>query len=253
MKILIRIILVTAVLFGAQTAMLGWSVFTALSALLTGITLVLVRDGFVARTRLAAFVTTACMYWGLSYVSNLIEAVYFEVIPIKAALFGALVGLITSLAVAGLLEALTTAEGAGQMRAVTLARGIWWRVPLLAFAFFFIYCAAGAAIYRWVASFYAHQQLPTLIELLRLQLCRGVLDLACIYPVFRQWRQSRKRALWMSACVFTVLCGWAPLLLPNQFMPGPIRLAHAVEMGASGIVFGMLAAAALLKRVRRLV
>jgi len=250
MNILIRVVLLSLALFGAETAMLGWSLFTVLSALLTAITLVLVRDGFVARTRLAGFVTTAWMYWGLSYVSNLIEAVYFKVIAIKAALSGTLVGLVMALAVAGLLEALTMTEAPSPMRAVTLARGIWWRVPVLAFAFFVIYCAAGAAIYPWVASFYAHQQLPTLTELLRLQICRGVLDLACIYPVFSQWRRSRGRALWMSACVFTVLCGWAPLLLPNQFMPGPIRLAHAMEMGASGIVFGMLAAVVLLKQVR---
>ena len=54
MKILIRVVLLTVVLFGAQTAMLGWSVFTAFSSLLTAITLVLVRDGFAASTRLAS-------------------------------------------------------------------------------------------------------------------------------------------------------------------------------------------------------
>jgi hypothetical protein len=249
MRLLTRVALLTAVLFGVQTTMLGWSVFTALSALLTAFTLVLVREGFAARTRLAGFFTTAWMYWGLTYVSNLIEAVYFKVLPVRAALSSAAIGSLIALALAALLEAMTETDGSKPMRSVTLARGVWWRVPVLAFAFFVIYCAAGAAIYRWVASFYAHQQLPTLTELLRLQLCRGVFDLACIYPVFSQWKCARMPALWMSACAFTVLCGWAPLLLPNQFMPGPIRLAHAVEMGASGIVFGMLTAAVLLKRV----
>ena len=250
MKMFVRVIVLTAVIFGAPTTMLGWSIFTALSALLTAITLVLVRDGFAAHTKLVGFLTTAWMYWGLSYLSNLIEAVYFSVIPIKVAISGALAGLIMALVVAGLLEALTIPGTEGPVRPVALAPGVWWRVPVLAFAFFVVYVAAGAAIYPWVAGFYAHQRLPTLTEILRLQLCRGILDLACIYPVFWQWRQSRKRAVWVSACVFTVLCGWAPLLLPNQFMPGLIRLAHAVEMGASGIVFGIIAATVLLKRVR---
>jgi hypothetical protein len=250
MKMFVSVIVLTAVIFGADTAMLGWSVFTALSALLTAITLVLVRDGFAAHSKLVGLLTTAWMYWGLSYLSNLIEAVYFNVIPIKAAVSGALAGLIMALVVAGILEALTIPGRETPVRPIALAPGVWWRIPVLAFAFFVIYLAAGAAIYPWVAAFYAHQALPTLTQLLRLQLCRGLLDLACISPVFWQWKQSRKRAVWVSACVFTVLCGWAPLLLPNQFMPGSIRLAHAAEMGASGIVFGIIAATVLLKPVR---
>jgi hypothetical protein len=128
-----------------------------------------------------------------------------------------------------------------------LTARVAWRIPLLAFAFFVIYLIAGVAIQPWIASFYAHRHLPTLTQLLLLQLCRGAFDLACIYPVFLQWRRSRARAVWMSAYVFTVLCGWSPLLLPNKFLPGQIRLAHAVEMGASGVVFGALAALVLLQ------
>ena len=250
MKVFLKVIVLTAVIFGALTAMLGGSIFTASSALLTAIILVLVRDGIAAHSKLFGFLTTAWMYWGLSYVSNLIEAVYFKVIPIKAAVSGAWVGLMMVLVVAGVLEAMTMHKGERPAQSVVLAAGAWWRVPVLAFGFFIIYLAAGIAIHPWIASFYAHQQLPTLSQLLRLQLCRGILDLTCIYPVFWKWRKSRKLAIWVSACVFTVLCGWAPLLLPNQFMPGSIRLAHAAEMGASGIVFGIITATVLLKRVQ---
>ena len=250
MKILVRVVVLTAVIFGALTAMLGWSMFTALSALLTAITLVLVRDGLIARTRITGFLAVAWMYWGLSFLSNLIEAVYFQVMPMKAATSGILVDLVMALGVAAILEALTPSVNEAPLPQVALATGVWWRLPMLAFTFFTIYLAAGIAIHPWIASFYAHMKLPTLPQLLRLQLCRGLLDLACVYPVFWQWRQSRQCAVWVSACVFAVLCGWAPLLLPNQFLPGPIRLAHAAEMGASGIVFGIITATLLLKRVR---
>ncbi|MCU1294542.1 MAG: hypothetical protein JWP08_3392, partial [Bryobacterales bacterium] len=49
---------------------------------------------------------------------------------------------------------------------------------------------------------------------------------------------SRKQAVCLSAGVFSVFCSRAPLLLPDQYLPAPIRVAHAVEMGASGIAFG---------------
>jgi hypothetical protein len=250
MKTAGKVLVLTVVIFGALTAMLGWSVLTFLSALLTASTLVLVRDGLAARSRLLSLLTIAWLYWGLSYVSNLIEAMYFMVIPPRSARSAALVGLLMALAVAGVLEVLTSSGSKESVRRTALAAGAWWRIPVLAFAFFVIYLAAGMAIHPWIASFYADRHLPTLTQLLRLQLCRGVLDLSCIYPVYWQWRKSRTRAIWASACVFTVLCGWGPLLLPNQFMPGPIRLAHAAEMGASGIVFGVLAATVLFKLAR---
>lgn len=247
MNRLARVLILAVVIFGALTAMLGWSVFTALSGLLTAMTLVLVRDGLAASSRLRSFLTIAWMYWGLSYVSNLIEAVYFSVMPIAAARSGALAGLIMTLGVAGVLEMVTPAGSEEQALPVLLTAGVWWRIPMLAFAFFAIYLAAGIAIHPWIAAFYSHMQLPTLPQLLRLQLFRGLLDLAFIYPVYRQWGRSRRLGMSISACVFTVLCGWGPLLLPNQFLPGSIRLAHAAEMGASGIAFGILTAAVLLK------
>ena len=59
MKLFLKVIVLTAVIFGALTAMLGGSIFTASSALLTAIILVLVRDGIAAHSKLFGFLTTA--------------------------------------------------------------------------------------------------------------------------------------------------------------------------------------------------
>ncbi len=251
MKTFPKVLVLTVTILSALTATLGWSIYTLLSALLTSITLVLVRDGLRSRSKLWSWLIVAWLYWGLSYVSNLIEAVYFAVIPPRTARLSALVGLLLALATAGLLEVMTAPGDSGHERRTVLTAGAAWRIPVLAFAFFVIYLAAGIAIHPWIASFYAQRHLPTLTQLLRLQVCRGILDLSCIYPVYRQWWKSRTRAVWVSACIFTVLCGWGPLLLPNQFLPGPVRLAHAVEMGASGILFGIITALLLLKPAHR--
>ena len=244
----LRICGVAAILFFPLGFTVGWSVGVVLSACLTATALVLVRDGLKPSSRLAGVITIAWLYWGLSYLSNLIEALYFGIIPFAGAGKSAIFALGMALAAAALLEWMTSIRENGEESLSAVASGVVWRIPLLCVTFFLVYITAGIAIQPWIMSFYAHRQLPSLQQLFVLQLCRGLLDLACVYPCFLQWVASRRRAVWLSAYVFTVLCGWAPLLLPNRFMPSPIRLAHAFEMGASGIVFGAITALLLLKQ-----
>lgn len=224
---------VVVALFHAATV--GWSFGVALSSLLTGTTLVLACDGIAGTPRIEMIAILTWLYWGLSYVSNLIEALYFRVIPVPDAKRSVLGGLVIALLVACILEWLAPAKSREQHHRVRSAAHLWWRIPLLALLFFAIYLSAGIAINPWIKSFYQNRPLPSLGQLAALQFCRGLLDVACIFPLLRRWAYSRQRAAWLSVCVFTVLCGWGPLLLPNRFLPAPIRLAHSVEMGASGI------------------
>jgi hypothetical protein len=233
-------------LFYAATG--SWSFGAALSAILTAITLAATHNGIRATKRIERIAILAWLYWGLSYISNLIEAVYFQVIPVLDARRTAVIGLGIALLVACILEGLMPGKGMETVhRHVRSAPNLWWRIPLLDFLFFVIYLAGGIAIQPWIMSFYQNRALPSLGQLFALQLCRGLLDIACIFPLLYRWNQSRRRAAWLSACIFTVLCGWGPLLLPNRFMPGPIRFAHGVEMGGSGILFGIVTAMLLLK------
>jgi hypothetical protein len=248
MKKLLQVCLVTGVLTLFYVAAVGWSLGTVLSCLLTAATLVIAIDGIRLTKRVERIAILAWLYWGLSYVSNLVEALYFHVIPLVDARRSVVMGFGLAVLVACILEALMPARGLGTAQVqVRIALRLWWRIPLLAVLFFVLYLAAGAAIYPWVASFYRNKPLPALGPLFVLQFCRGLFDIACIFPLLYRWNQSRRRAAWFSVCVFTVLCGWGPLLLPNRFMPGPIRLAHGAEMGASGIAFGIVVVMLLLK------
>lgn len=248
MRMILQFCVVTVVLTSFYAAAVGWSSDTVLSCLLTAATLVIVCNGISSTKRIERIAILAWLYWGLSYVSNLVEALYFHVIPVLEAGKSIVIGLGLALLVACILEGLMPAKSleTGALQ-VSSAPQLWWRIPLLATLFSVFYLAAGAAIFPWVASFYQNRPLPSLRQLMALQLCRGLLDTACIIPLLRRWNQSRRRAAWLSASVFTVLCGWGPLLLPNRFMPGPIRLAHSVEMGASGIAFGVVTVMLLLK------
>ena len=42
------------------------------------------------------------------------------------------------------------------------------------------------------------------------------------------------------ALSFPILAGVAPLLLPNPYLPGHVRLAHGFEIGISNFVYGLL-------------
>lgn len=249
MKTLQRACAVAVVIALFHGATVGWSFGVALSSLLTSTALVLACDGIAGAPRIEMIVILTWLYWGLSYVSNLIEALYFRVIPILDAEKSVVGGLVIALLAACILVSLSPVRSQEQLRPVRSAAHLWWRIPLLALLFFLVYLGAGIAINPWIKSFYQNRPLPSLEQLAALQFCRGLLDIACIFPLLRRWAYSRQRAAWLSVCVFTVLCGWGPLLLPNRFLPAPIRLAHSIEMGASGIAFGVVTTMLLLKPV----
>ncbi len=249
MKSLVRAFSVAVVIALFYAATLGWSFGVALSSLLTGTTLVLACQGIRGTPRIEMIAIMTWLYWGLSYVSNVVEALYFRVIPVLDAERSVVGGLFIALLVGCILGWVQPAKGRQQDDCVRSAPHLWWRIPLLALFFFVIYLSAGIAINPWIKSFYQHRPLPSLGQLAALQFCRGLLDVACIFPLLRRWAYARDRAVWLSACVFAVLCGWGPLLLPNRFLPGVIRVAHGVEMGASGMAFGVITAMLLLKPV----
>ena len=249
MRLTLRFGALTVLLVLANSMLTRWSVGTVLSGAITAVALVLVRDGLRPRSPMRGIATMTLLYWGLSYVSNIIEALAFKVIPVAGAIESALAGLVLALVAAWLLERLTPPQANHSQPQSTFAAGAPWRIALLAFTFFVLYLAAGIAIQPWIMGFYAGRPLPSMQELAILVPSRGLFDIACIAPWFLQWHKSRRQAVWLSAYVFATLSGWAPLLLPNVYLPGPIRAAHAVEMGISGILFGVLAAFVLLRPV----
>jgi hypothetical protein len=247
---LIRLGATAAVLAVANALWAGGSAGALLSALVTAVALVEIRSGLAVRSRWRAMLSMAWVYWGLFSVSNLIEALVFRVIPLRAAEKAAFFELCVALLMAAVLEGLSRQTEEPIRQETVLRGGLVWRLPMLALLFFVLYLMAGIAIQPWIMSFYAHRTLPSLQQLLVVQFCRGLFDLSCVYPWYRQWAGGRGKAAWVSAYGFAALCGWGPLLLPNQYLPGPIRAAHAVEMGAGGIAFGLLTVYVLLKPKR---
>lgn len=184
MKTLQRACAVAVVIALFHGATVGWSFGVALSSLLTSTALVLACDGIAGAPRIEMIVILTWLYWGLSYVSNLIEALYFRVIPILDAEKSVVGGLVIALLAACILVSLSPVRSQEQLRPVRSAAHLWWRIPLLALLFFLVYLGAGIAINPWIKSFYQNRPLPSLEQLAALQFCRGLLDIACIFPLF---------------------------------------------------------------------
>jgi hypothetical protein len=239
--------LILAVCYGSG---LHWSPWVFASAAVTALMLLIARLNMIPTPPAAAIAIVTLLYWGLSSVSNLIEAAYYQVISTHEALRDAPGALLFAIVAACVLEWLVPKSAASPARLVTLKAGQWWRIPLLCVAFFVIYFIAGLFVYPFVKAFYAGKPLPNLLSLSLLQLGRGLLDTTCFYPWLLRANGSRARIGAVSAGIFVILCSWGPLLLPNPYLPGPIRFAHSLEMGASGIAFGFLAAWLLLRRTQ---
>jgi hypothetical protein len=90
-------------------------------------------------------------------------------------------------------------------------------------------------------SFLAH--MPTVLRdtpwLIPFQIVRAICWVALALPVIRMLKGERLETVLAIGFLFAVLMN-AQLLLPNPYMPEPVRMAHLVETASSNFIFGVL-------------
>ena len=74
--------------------------------------------------------------------------------------------------------------------------------------------------------------------LIPFQVLRAMCWVALALPVIRMLKGERMETVLTIAVLFSVLMN-ARLLLPNPYMPEPVRLAHLIETASSNFIFGM--------------
>jgi len=117
-----------------------------------------------------------------------------------------------------------------------------WKLVVGASVYFVLYCVAGIAVHPFIKSFYSNRWLPSLGELCAIQFFRGLLYIAIALPFIRRMIGRLLHAGVVLGLCFSVLGGIAPLLLPNPYMPVPIRIAHSIEVGISNFIYGLAVA-----------
>ncbi|HMI45168.1 MAG TPA: hypothetical protein VK491_03315, partial [Gemmatimonadaceae bacterium] len=77
--------------------------------------------------------------------------------------------------------------------------------------------------------------------LIPFQIVRALCWVALALPVVRMLRGQWQETALSLALLFAVVMN-AQLLLPNPYMPEPVRMAHLVETASSNFIFGWLVA-----------
>ncbi len=133
-----------------------------------------------------------------------------------------------------------TEQAEANMRLV-MPPGQWaWRLAAIAVVYVVIYILCGMFVFTPLAGdafqqVYAGMEMPAWI--LPFQAGRALIWTALAIPVIRMMRGERWEAGLAVASLFSVLMG-ALMLLPNEFMPDHVRMAHFAELSLSNFVFG---------------
>jgi predicted MFS family arabinose efflux permease len=179
--------------------------------------------------------------WGGIQANSLLEAVLFDIgIPL-----GDLAWLAAfSLAVSGcfaLFLALAFRSHDAPNEPATRGTLSWWRLAVCIVAYIVLYFTAGTVAYPYLRDFYEARPMPAQSTVALLQVFRGLVFCGIVTVIVRQVRASRLGAAVLAALALSVLGGIAPLIVPNPYLPDPIRYAHLPEVGVSNFLFGLLA------------
>jgi hypothetical protein len=139
-----------------------------------------------------------------------------------------------------------------------------WKLTVIALAYLILYFTFGYFI-AWrnpavpeyygggdPGSFFA--QMGTVLRdtpwLIPFQIVRAMFWVALALPVIRMLKGQWPETALAIGLLFAVVMN-AQLLLPNPYMPEPVRMAHLVETASSNFIFGVLIGWLLTNKVER--
>ncbi len=233
----------------------SWAVsgFGTLSNLLVVLALALVVwNSSQSAWKLAG--TVFLLYFGINILNTLDEAILFKVgMSARESFLEIVSGFFTILIFSPLLVLILGRwKEKSVVEPVPLAArsvaGWTWRIVLGDLAYVFCYFVAGIVVFPFVKDFYASTALPNPLTILTAQILRGMVYIAAGLAVTSGMKGRPGRAALVLGAAFPILAGVAPLLFPNAFMPGAIRLAHGLEIGFSNFAYGVILGYLLTRR-----
>ena len=185
--------------------------------------------------------------FGLNVLLTQIEAVVFLSLSaadaVAISVHGAMRAALITLAVGLAFGQRAVRQGETGEAEEAAPRRLPWlgRLVLSAVSYTVLYFVAGMLVWPWVSEFYATQEISIRAGMVApLQLVRGSLYVVCVWPLLRSIVDRRWRVCLSVAWLFPALAGVPDLLMPNAFLPGPVRLLHLVEIGWSNFIYGLL-------------
>lgn len=198
-----------------------------------------------------SFWVRAALLFGAVYtittIQSLNEAVYFREY-VKLSMPGIYMSAVANLlrdALSAVVAALVWRGADGEAERFT---GLWWRVTLIVPIYIIIYFAAGAWIAFQSETLRAYYDQAAHIDQKRLalfQVFRSLIWSAAGFAMVRQMTGAgwlRALIVGLSFSLFMAVV----LFIPAGFMPWEVRKFHMMEIGASNLIFGFVAASILL-------
>ncbi|HET7102147.1 MAG TPA: hypothetical protein VFJ52_13420 [Terriglobia bacterium] len=190
--------------------------------------------------------TLFILYFAINQLNILDEALLFKVGLKAPEVFRMLASdFVTSLLFAPLLVLIlgcwkkTLQEGPGPL--VPRSPANWaGRILLGDLLYILCYFVAGMIVFPFVKDFYAGVELPGAASVFEMEIFRGLVYVAAGLAVVHGMKGERGKAAMALGLSFPILASVAPLLLPNPYLPGDIRLAHGFEIGISNLAYGAL-------------
>ena len=195
----------------------------------------------VARASLTGGGRLVMMLFLLGFVAgsanNLIEAMFFGVLPPRAIAAAALPAVII-FAILSPAAVLFSGRWRAADNAVPVEGGF---TPLtllgVVVAYELLYWTAGTLVYPYIADFYATRTIPPAYLVAAVQIVRSLIFVGAAYPLLKTGLRGAPLVL---ALVYSVIGGVAPLLPDNPYMPPDIRFYHAIETSTSNFLFGLV-------------
>jgi hypothetical protein len=148
---------------------------------------------------------------------------------------------------------------------LVMPAGEWaWKLAVIALAYLIVYFTFGYFI-AWrnpavleyyggidEGSFFAHMRtVPTTMPwLIPFQVLRAMFWVVLAVPVIRMMKGGLPETALAIGLMFAVVMN-AQLLLPNPYMPEPVRMAHLIETASSNFIFGCFVGWLLTQRHER--
>ena len=244
-----------------QSAQAGGQAKTALTLLLVCSVQSLVMSYLILRTRWSGWRLIAAVFlvfYGVTTFMPQIESAVFltrlppGVLP-RLFLMGLLVGIPFSILAVLILGKMSVASASNGDRQPMPASEWGWRLAVISVAYVILYFTFGYYI-AWrtpaVREYYGGTdpgnffgQMQSVMRdtpwLIAFQIFRGVCWAAIAIVIIRMLEGRRIEIALALGFTFAVLMN-APLLLPNPYMPEPVRMAHLVETASSNFILGLL-------------
>jgi len=177
------------------------------------------------------------------FLRYLVDIVPAEIIP-KLFMHGAIIAALFSPLAVLIHGRMKTAEESHELnQRIVMPYAEWvWKLILIAVIYVAIYVSFGMFVFRPLAGkafqeYYTGLQLP--VWILPFQMVRAMIWTALALPVIRMMKGRWWEAGLAVALLFSFLMS-SQLLLPNEFMPDKIRMAHFVEVLSSNFLFGWI-------------